>query len=337
MNVVRHTLRLQLKSIDGIQVVDSRRQEGSSLYKLNKISAIVSFTRNKKTKSTGSSLPLQPAGTVEMCRHPNGSFRYKVFWDCDLKDEHTVVFETNLHRSKKNVLQQQRLFLEAAGASSSKDVYESKTFQIIIGLKRADEFIVFAVSALSIHGPVDSMDLSLPLRDYAVTGSSPPIHYDKPQVYFKQDPGRKFSLAEDACLNLTVSVHNINKDVVYASSHNRGNYVGSMPSRGVGFVPHEHRVQSVRVLPIERNNMDLQPQIRAYDSHRGFPNENVTRHVDERGNFIMGQRTMSAPLIFQRDIVQEEDLEMHIVDKNHGFPSFPPFDPNGRLVERSNL
>lgn len=215
MKAVKHTLQLQLKSIDGIQVWDSRRQEGSSrLCKLNKISAIVSFTRNRKTKSTGPSLPLQPAGTVETCQRPDQSFRYKLFWDCDLKEEHTILFETNLHRSRKPsqswpALDRERaLLLGTAGESSAKDdCYESKTFEIIVGLKRSDEFIVFAASALSIDGPVDSVDLSLPLRSFALTGSSANHRY-KPQVYFKQDPGRKFALAEDACLNVTVSVHN---------------------------------------------------------------------------------------------------------------------------------
>lgn len=352
MKVVRHTLQLQLKCIDGIQVWDSRRQEGSSLCKLNKISAIASFTRNRKTKSTGSSLPLQPAGPVETCQRSDQSFRYKVFWDCDLKEEHTIVFETNLHRatSRKKMqswssLDQERLFLGANGGSFSKDVYESKTFQIVIGLKRLDEFVVFAASALSIQGPFDSMDLSLPLRPFDRTGSSP-LNQNQ-QVYFKQDPGRKFALAEDACLNLTVSVHNqitfhqnqllsVSENVANKLPNNNGKSYTSIYSASFGFIPNERKVQSERVLPVD-HHIALQPEIRAY-SQRDFTNRNGTHRMEAWHNSGLDQPVAYSHAMFQENIVQHEQEQypdMHPVDNQNEFASFPPIDPNGGVAQRT--
>lgn len=340
MKPIKHSLRIQIKCLDGIQVWDNKRQEGSSLCKLNKVSAIVSVSRNRRTKSTGSSLPLQPAGTVETCQNVDQSFRYKAFWDCDLKEEHTIVFDTNLHRHGKK--HDKNLSRNNMNFAQQEDTFESKTFQIVVGLKRADEFIVFAASALSIHGPVDSMDMNLPLRPVGVSspssydlqflGSSPKHQALKP-VYFSQDPSRKFCLAMDACLKVTVSVHNqiswYQKQIQEMSgnappstiSNLRAKATLPMPTTSSGFRLQDRKVQSERVLA---NELMAPPHAlpRAFSQSINYDPFQVDEREIER-NGMNAQNSVPGighSMYEYRDGIQDRFTQMYPSESNN--PSF---------------
>jgi hypothetical protein len=207
MKTIKHNIEVNIQSISGIEVWDGKRDDysssRSSRRKLNKITAILSFSRNKKTASTGSSLPLQPAG-IEIGNDNNGNgygSLYKAKWEHEHEHEHekkssstcsmnTIVFETNLHPVKKN-----------AGIIAA---FEPKHFQIMVGLQRKEDFIILGASLLTINDPVDYADIILPLRH--------PNTRNGTQQYFHNDnanasaSARGFSLASDARIVARISV-----------------------------------------------------------------------------------------------------------------------------------
>jgi len=196
MRAIKHTIEIKIEGIDGIQVWDNKRNPGASLRKLNKISAIVSFSRNRRTQSTGSSLPLQPTGSQSTCGSKDGSFRYMAKWDHELDEDQqqqqqqhqqqqqqqqqssTIVLETNLHPIKKS------------------EFYESKTFEVLVGFNRAQEFIVFAAAILTVNATGNAIHMRLPLV------------WKEKNICFIHDNARKFGLAKDACLHAQISVSN---------------------------------------------------------------------------------------------------------------------------------
>ncbi len=179
MKAIKHNIEINIECLSGIEVWDGKRDDSSSRSsrKLNKITAILSFSRNKKIESTGLSLPLQPSRSPSN----NGSLPYKAKWG----KEKTIVLETNLHPIKK------KQFPSAAAT------FDPKHYQIMVGLQRKDDFIILGSSMLTINGPVDYADIKLPLTHPNGHGT---------RQYFHDDNARGFSLGTDANILAHISV-----------------------------------------------------------------------------------------------------------------------------------
>jgi len=120
-----------------------------------------------------------------------------------------------LSRSRSRQQQQQQQ--QQQQHNSSSPAFESKTFQATIGLQRGDEFIVFAASAITIDGPVDDVQIKLPLSPVGMEDSMPKSksklqnaqgNWNIKPKYFNRDSSRKFGLAKDAFIGATISIHN---------------------------------------------------------------------------------------------------------------------------------
>lgn len=270
MKAVKHTIEITIQFIDGIQVWDHKRQPNNSLKKLNKITAIVAISRNRKTTSTGSSLPLQPAsGKSNLSRSKtDASIRYMAPWDPSFQEKLSILLKTNLHpleesnsstvnsssssnssihnsasrprsrsrsksitRSLTKSLSKSKKQRQVTGQGKSKDMgksnassenFDSKSYQVTVGLQRGDEFIVIAASVLTINGPVDDAMIKLPLCPVGVgkeaeiqavqqrlrSGSGIDGNWNLQPIFFHNDSARQFGLAKNAFLGATVSVHN---------------------------------------------------------------------------------------------------------------------------------
>jgi len=212
MKGLKHTIELKINSIEGIQVLDHKRDVSSnSLRKLNKISAIISMSRNKRTQTVGASMPLLPAVGVDS-RCNDNSFRYKAIWDEKDVTSQTMKIETNLHPIKSSGESRRgRSRSRTREAAHNPDQkYESKSFHLTVGLKRGEEFIIFASSAMKIDGPIQNVQIRLPLKPTGPTtqdNMNENTWYQQP-LFFKQDSARKFGIAHDAYIGATISVNN---------------------------------------------------------------------------------------------------------------------------------
>lgn len=214
MKTVKHTVQIQIKSIDGIQVIDQKRDDRTSLRRLNKINAIVSLTRNKHTVASGLSLPLAPTGHAYTAGSADGSFRYKAVWDEDKSQ--SITTETNLHptsegksrrslsrsRSKKQSLERTLSELQ------SRSKFEAKSFDVTVGLQRQNEFIIFAESQIKIDGPVNNVPIRLSLRAKGpiMNNLENTNTWNEKPLAFENDVERTFGLSYDACINATITV-----------------------------------------------------------------------------------------------------------------------------------
>ena len=267
MKAIKHSIQINIHCIDGIQVWDHKRKNNdTSLRKLSKITAIVALSRNRNTESTGSSLPLQPTGSANSCQsQQDGSFRYKAAWDPDIENassntqtqEQSLLLETNLHpirqtrsrsmsrsRSRQPLQQQQQHQQQHQHQQQQQQhqqhqhqqqhiyspAFESKTFQVTIGLQRGDKFIVFAASAITIDGPVDDVQIKLPLSPVGMEDCLPKSlsqsqsqsqlqnaqgNWNIKPKHFKRDSARKFGLAKNAFIGATISIHNATCEYYY--------------------------------------------------------------------------------------------------------------------------
>ena len=171
MKSIKHWIEIQVHSLDGILVYDGKKKSVNSVRRLNKVSAIASFSRNRKTESTHPSLPVQPTGK-EDTKNKDGSYRYIARWntdefddtrsrrsyfdDEDIADAEPVLLETNLHPRKKEKRKRR------SRRNNNDDIdelapYEPKDFDIFVGMKRQDEFIVFGTSKITITFPILSI------------------------------------------------------------------------------------------------------------------------------------------------------------------------------------
>jgi len=226
MKSIKHWIEIQVHSLDGILVYDGKRKSGNSVRRLNKVSAIASFSRNRKTESTHPSLPVQPTGK-ENTQNKDGSYRYIARWntdefddtrsrrsyfdDEDIADAEPVLLETNLHPRKKEKRNRH------SRRNNNDDIdelapYEPKDFDIFVGMKRQDEFIVFGTSKITINATVDEADIRLPLypmgeqKKVKHDDNSKVSDYEVEPIHFDNDVTRKFALAKDAYLTATISV-----------------------------------------------------------------------------------------------------------------------------------
>ncbi len=227
MKGIRHWIEIHVKRLDGIHVYDDKRKPGHSVRTLKKISAIASFSRNRRTESTDLSLPLIPTGGEET-QNKDGSLIYFAKWNCrpskidddsnsstsmisgDPPQAEPILLETNLHPKKKK--KKNREVDELAP-------FEAKDFEIFVGMRRQDEFIVFGASILTINAAVDCVNMKLPLyplgkpkkkgetnSDGNESNSSGSNAVNVEPIHFDDDDGRKFALAIDAHLTVSISV-----------------------------------------------------------------------------------------------------------------------------------
>ncbi len=156
-STVSYSIAITVLSLDGVVVLDSKRPQGLAPQQLNKIRAIASFSRNKRTETTAASRPLVPGRNDRKRIHSN-KIRYMTLWDDDNGGESiydgeegakgsTVVLETNLHKSKK-----------------TRSGFNFKSFEVVIGLIRGVTTSVLGVSILNVNGPTDGvLEFDLPL------------------------------------------------------------------------------------------------------------------------------------------------------------------------------
>ncbi len=226
MKGIRHWIEIHVKRLDGIHVYDDKRKPGSSVRTLKKISAIASFSRNRRTESTDASLPLIPTGGEET-QNKDGSLVYYAKWNCrpskidddsnsstsmisgDPPQAEPILLETNLHPKKKKKTRE----------NDENAPFEAKDFEIFVGMRRQDEFLVFGASILTINAAVDCVNMKLPLcplgkpkkkdktdNDDGESSSSKSDAVDVEPIHFDDDEGRKFALASDAHLIVSISV-----------------------------------------------------------------------------------------------------------------------------------
>jgi hypothetical protein len=231
-STVKHSIVITPIGIDGIIVYDNKRPRGKPPQQLNKISAIASLSRNRKTKTTLPTLPLVPDKND---RHYQGGLRYMTLWDSHNNEQqqygidHEILFETNLHRrsrSRRNTFDQN---------------FDAKTYEVVIGLKRGQETIALAVSVLNIYGPTNgSIELELPLcpmgnteymqrqpsiedldDDGMSVGASSFVRsttknpksttsennaWDMEPIYFDEDTERSYLLARNASMKVNIEI-----------------------------------------------------------------------------------------------------------------------------------
>lgn len=294
MKGLKHTIELKINSIEGIQVLDHKRDVSSnSLRKLNKISAIISMSRNKRTQTVGASMPLLPAVGVDS-RCNDNSFRYKAIWDEKDATSQTMKIETNLHpiKSSGESRRGRSRSRTRAAAHNPDQKYESKSFHLTVGLKRGEEFIIFASSAMKIDGPIQNVQIRLPLKPTGPTiqdNMNENTWYQQP-LFFKQDSARKFGIAHDAYIGATISVNNattfyqlqlqnmsqkvIDQDATAGQKNAKQNYelTGPMPPQRM------ERVVSDPVFQ-EQNKMDPR--------QTGNPHMNGNQHMNTQMNMQM--------------------------------------------------
>lgn len=206
MKGLKHTIELKIKSIEGIQVLDQKR-DGSSkpTKKLSKVTSIVSLSRNKWTESFGSSMPLTPATHRQ---NADGSFRYKAAWDERDDKARTMTVDTKLHLQKKS--KEGRRGKSRSRIRSVDDAlheeFEAKEFHMIVGLQRKEEFILLASSSIKI-GPIKTIRVRLPLSivGESTVDATSRNSWHKNHLFFEEDSAREFGLAPDAYIDATIT------------------------------------------------------------------------------------------------------------------------------------
>lgn len=200
----RHTISITPVAIDGIFVYDNKRQKGMPPQQLNKISTIVSFSRNRKIQTSLPSRPIIPGKNHKHSIMQNKEgLRYMTLWNDDIESiqANTVILETNLHQK------------------GSKQ-FKNKTYDVVVGLKRGDSTTVLALSVLHIDGPMQGQ-IELPLYpigvnvkdDNDVSDSGGILRNGKSEHIFDMEPvtcegdnGRLYKLTKSACLKVNVEV-----------------------------------------------------------------------------------------------------------------------------------
>lgn len=132
-------------------------------------------------------------------------------WDPDVHIDHgeengvgcKVVLETNLH-SLKNPKQ-------GDPHDPNAQDFEAKTFEVMFGLERKSEFLVFAASVLTINSVADNVRIQLPLypvgkASRANRGPGSNHNLEIAPISFVNDTARKFGLARDASVLAVISV-----------------------------------------------------------------------------------------------------------------------------------
>ena len=214
---IKHIVEIHIQNIQGIHVFDRKlpHQEGQGGPRgLNKISAIASIRRNKNVTTSGTSYPLQPSSNLQSS---NGSYLYHANWNhSDAKDTSSrIALQTNLHPLPKQQQQKKNknimyLFDQQQQVNTNK--FEPKRFDVVIGLKRGNEFVVLATSLIHIDKEMANEEMTLPLIPIMATTSRNKSRtkgdhpHDDLTTAFADDENRYFSLDAGAVLHCSVSV-----------------------------------------------------------------------------------------------------------------------------------
>eukprot|EP00979_Chaetoceros_neogracilis_P013250 scaffold3751_cov300-Chaetoceros_neogracile.AAC.1 len=144
-------------------------------------------------------------------------------------------------------------------SNASSENFDSKSYQVTVGLQRGDEFIVIAASVLTINGPVDDAMIKLPLCPVGVgkeaeiqavqqrlrSGSGIDGNWNLQPIFFHNDSARQFGLAKNAFLGATVSVHNPTCE--YCTAFNI--YIQVMSENAMKFAPPDSKLDNCRHIP----------------------------------------------------------------------------------------
>lgn len=206
---MKHIIKVKIRSMQGIQVLDQKRHGSNSLRTLNKITANVALSRHDWSKSFGSSLPLVPSTHVQSI---DGSFRYDALWDDQDIDSQAMALETDLQPKEKNSSTReyrQRGHYHAhipSKEDASSDGFAQKRFYLILSLRRNDEYIPLAYSSVK-FGPTKKITYRLPLTPMGPNVEDPNSRnmWNRPPLCFDLDPARTFGLANDAYMEITIS------------------------------------------------------------------------------------------------------------------------------------
>lgn len=207
---MKHIIKVKIRSVQGIQVLDQKRHGSNSLRTLNKITANVALSRHEYSKSFGSSLPLVPSTHVQSI---DGSFRYDALWDDQDIDSQAMALETDLQPIEKNSSTgreyKQRGHYHAhiqSKEDTSSDGFALKRFYLVLSLRRNDEHIPLAYSSVK-FGPTKKIRCRLPLTPMGPNVEDPNSRnmWNRPPVCFDLDPARTFGLANDAYMEITIS------------------------------------------------------------------------------------------------------------------------------------
>jgi len=204
---MKHTVIITLLSIDGIIVYDNKKSQNAPPQQLNKISAIVSFSRKRRTETSLPSKPLIP-GKSSKHNYRKGGHRYMTLWDNNPDKIKEVVMETNLQTKSKRDRR-----------------FEMKTFEVVVGLKRGNFTTVLGVSILNVNGPTRIKEFKMPLvpmgmedmkesnNDDQTVGVSSFIDtggsgspWEAEPIHFGDDFGRKFNIAKNASVRVKIEV-----------------------------------------------------------------------------------------------------------------------------------
>ena len=204
---MKHIIKVKIKSVQGIQVLDQKRHGSNSLRTLNKITANVALQRHEWSKSFGSSLPLVPSTHVQSI---DGSFRYDALWDDQDIDSQAMALETDLQPIEKNSSTGKQKGHYLAHIPSKEDAsshrFAQKRFYLILSLRRNHEYIPLAYSSVK-FGPTKKIRYRLPLTPMGPNVEDPNSRnmWNRPPACFDLDPARTFGLANDAYMEITVS------------------------------------------------------------------------------------------------------------------------------------
>ena len=208
-----HTISIKPIALDGIIVYDRKRPKGRIPQQLNKISVVASFSRNRTTETTLPSRPIIPSKNDRVTVQRNrGGLRYRTLWDNTRKDESirsilddddlgNILLETNLHPTIKYGM----------------NTFETKTYEVVIGLRRGDNTIVLAVSVFNVNGPTKGeIDMDLPLFPMESEDMDEHSSHSKSsnrgevrnmeRVYFDEDEARKYAVAQNAILKVKIEI-----------------------------------------------------------------------------------------------------------------------------------
>lgn len=195
---IKHIIEIKIDKIERINVLDRKLPEGNGPRGLNKISAIVSLRRNKNVTTSGASGPLQP---LYKTQKSNGSYLYQAKWkSTDGKDTSKILLQTNLHPQKQQ--KKGHPFFD-----QKEQMFQPKRYDVVIGLKRGNEFIVLGTSLIYIDKEIQQKEMTLPIIPINGMKKAAKGH-DALSTAFVDDENRLFSLDSKSILHCSVTVCN---------------------------------------------------------------------------------------------------------------------------------
>ena len=199
MSPQSHTVQVTVLGLNGITLTGTNTREAAV-----ETSAIVSFSRKKSIHASVPSCNLINVGEDRDQSDIRGKVhnsRYMTIWKYDddtMTDGCLITFQTKLHKKKGT-----------AG-------FETRSFDVNVGLIQGSESISLGTSLLNITGPVHGMQFDLPIRSLdAVSSKNEKNIFGRngngctapgTSVRFTSDSKTSFGLDSDASLRIHVAI-----------------------------------------------------------------------------------------------------------------------------------